>query len=65
MSKSILLISLVLLNGCTCTDKFTPPVKYVGGCSQSGLCGVQYEDGTFGREYHPVVGAIYKHRKCE
>ena len=34
----------------------------VGGCNNTGQCGVQYDNGRFGNAYLPVIGQ--KNNKC-
>lgn len=51
----ISLVALLLFCGCADTPCETKIIATVGGCNTSGLCGVMYTDGTFGRTYFPVL----------
>ena len=48
-----------------CKEYGTRKVIKIGGCNNEGMCGVQYDDKSFGREHYPVVGkTVTNHRKC-
>lgn len=47
---------LALASSCSCEPCKYKTVKTIGGCAHDGLCGVMWEDGTFGLAGYPVVG---------
>jgi len=65
MNKVLISIFFSLfLGGCCKRVCENITVTKLGGCAETGYCGVMYSDGTFGREFGPVVGQpILKCRK--
>lgn len=52
----VVMMCLLVLYGCERNCPKTGRVVSVGGCSQSGRCGVKLENGDFALDYFPVVG---------
>jgi hypothetical protein len=53
-------LALLILNVLAPQDKCQQKiVRAVGGCRADGMCGVRFEDGTFGTAMLPVVGWTY------
>lgn len=42
-----------------CKSYTTKEVEDFGGCDAKGVCGVEYTDGTYGKQFYPVYGRKY------
>lgn len=57
MKKFILPVLLMLIS-CS-REKVCKRVKKVGACTEDARCGVEFEDGYYGRAYFPIEGRLH------
>lgn len=57
----IAILIIILASGCTKSSNchnvtVLRTIESIGGCDNTGRCGVKYDNGEYGRERYPVVG---------